>query len=320
MNCRRHRLRYDRSGTLPALHDRYAMSPNTALPLSIDTSADLAVLEAASQVRRTPCGEGEMAWHLWGAGLPVLLLHGGAGSWTHWARNIGPLLQAGRKVLVPDLPGFGASAVPPDGHDADALPHWLELGLAGLLAEEPVDVVGFSFGGLVDGLLAASCPRRIQRLVLVGAPALSAEPVAPIPLRAWQGEPAGAARDAIHRHNLEQLMLACTSSVDDLALQIHSANVERDRMRKRRLHRADLLLRTLPRLACPVAGIWGAEDALYRGRFNVVEHAFTLVQNHHRLKFVPGVGHWVQYEDAKAFNEALDAALRMPLQLRSESS
>ena len=248
----------------------------------------------------------------------MLLLHGGAGSWTHWARNIGALVQAGRKVLVPDLPGFGDSAVPPHGHDADALPPWVELGLSGLLADAPVDVVGFSFGGLVAGLLADCCPHRVRRLVLVGAPALSSEPVAPIALRAWQGVPSGPARDAIHRHNLEQLMLARASSVDGLALHIHAANLERDRMRKRRLHRSDLLLRTLPRLACPVAGIWGAEDALYRGRQNVVEHAFTLAPRRCGLNFIHGTGHWVQYEAAEAFNAALDAALGMPLQARSE--
>ena len=40
----------------------------------------------------------------------MLLLHGGSGSWTHWLRNIQPLVDAGRQVLVPDLPGFGDSA------------------------------------------------------------------------------------------------------------------------------------------------------------------------------------------------------------------
>ncbi|WP_298232570.1 hypothetical protein [uncultured Azohydromonas sp.] len=37
--------------------------------------------------------------------------------------------------------------------------------------------------------------------------------------------------------------------MDELALHIHGTHVERDRMKKRRLHRSDLLLRTLPRLA-----------------------------------------------------------------------
>jgi 2-hydroxy-6-oxonona-2,4-dienedioate hydrolase len=303
-------------GKHACLH-QYAMILTGALPTSIDTPADLAVLESAAQVRRTPCGEGEMVWHLWGAGPPVLLLHGGAGSWTHWARNIGALVRAGRHVLVPDLPGFGDSAAPPDSHDADALPPWVEQGLGRLLGDAPLDVVGFSFGGLVAGLLAARCPGRVGRLVLVGAPALSPKPVPPIPLRSWHAEPAGPGRDAIHRHNLERLMLARASSVDALALAIHGANLERDRMKKRRLHRSDLLLRTMSQLACPVAGIWGAEDALYRGRLDVVEHAFTLVQDRHCLTFIPGAGHWVQYEDARAFDAALDAALGMPLQLPS---
>lgn len=103
-----------------------------------------------------------MVWHCWGSGSPVVLLHGGSGSWTHWARNIEALAVTGQHVLVPDLPGFGDSASPPNGHDADALPPWLEVGLQQLLGEEPADLVGFSFGGLVAGLLAQRCSARAR--------------------------------------------------------------------------------------------------------------------------------------------------------------
>jgi 2-hydroxy-6-oxonona-2,4-dienedioate hydrolase len=44
---------------------------------------------------------------------PVVLFHGGSGSWTHWVRNIQPLVAAGRQVIAADLPGFGDSASPP---------------------------------------------------------------------------------------------------------------------------------------------------------------------------------------------------------------
>jgi pimeloyl-ACP methyl ester carboxylesterase len=271
--------------------------------------AELQRLQTEARIERTPCGAESMLWHLWGHGAPVVLLHGGSGSWTHWARNIESLAEAGRQVLVPDLPGFGDSASPPEGHDADALPVWLEMGLGRLLGEEPVDLVGFSFGGLVAGLLAARCPDRVRRLVIVGAPALTAQPMPPLALRSWQAEPPGARRDAIHRHNLQCLMLAQASSVDALALQIHDANLQRDRMTKRRLHRSDLLLQTLPRISCPVAGIWGAEDALYRGRSSVVEHALRQAPSFRSLVFIAHAGHWVQYEDAAAFNAALASAL-----------
>ena len=122
-------------------------------------------------------------WHRWGDGEPVVLLHGGAGSWTHWARNIGALVAAGRCVLAADLPGFGDSAPPPSGRDADALPQPVEQGLRELLGAAPCDLVGFSFGSMVASFLAAQQPGRVRRLVLVGAPALSSEPMTRLGLR-----------------------------------------------------------------------------------------------------------------------------------------
>ena len=87
----------------------------------VDTWADLQALQAGAERLSTPCGDGELVWHRWGAhdsadrGAPVVLLHGGSGSWTHWVRNIAALAQAGHSVWVPDLPGFGDSSPPPDG-------------------------------------------------------------------------------------------------------------------------------------------------------------------------------------------------------------
>ena len=84
---------------------------------SVHSMADLANIEAASQRLETPCGDGVIVWHSWGEGQPLLLLHGGSGSWTHWVRNVVPLRDAGYRLLVPDLPGFGDSSLLPDGRD-----------------------------------------------------------------------------------------------------------------------------------------------------------------------------------------------------------
>jgi 2-hydroxy-6-oxonona-2,4-dienedioate hydrolase len=82
-------------------------------------------LRAQATRRETPCGAGATVWHVWGDARPgqppVVLFHGGSGSWTHWVRNIQPLVAAGRQVIAADLPGFGDSASPPSGGDADAL-------------------------------------------------------------------------------------------------------------------------------------------------------------------------------------------------------
>jgi pimeloyl-ACP methyl ester carboxylesterase len=268
-------------------------------------------LHRRAQRVETPCGDGALVWHRWGppGGRPVLLLHGGSGSWTHWVRNIGPLVQAGRAVLVPDLPGFGESAPPPDGHDADVLPGWLELGLQSLIGAAPVDLVGFSFGGLVAGLWAQAVPARVARLVLVGSPGLSAELLPPLDLRRWDGLPTAAQRAAVHRHNLLQLMLAHEASATALAVALHAANVERDRLRKRRLMLTDALVPVLTGLFCPVHGIWGADDVLYRHRLPLIGQVLSRAPGFQTLQLLPRAGHWVQFEAAEAFNAALAAAL-----------
>ncbi|GCL63814.1 alpha/beta fold hydrolase [Pseudaquabacterium pictum] len=268
-------------------------------------------LLAAATRHTTPCGDGDLVWHRWGpaGGAPVVLLHGGSGSWTHWLRNIAPLAAAGHAVWVADMPGFGDSAAPPDGGDADVLPGWLETGLQQLLGATPVAVVGFSFGALVAGLWAQARPARVARLVLVGSPGLSAERLPPLDLRRWDSLPPGPARLAVHRHNLLQLMLAHAASATPLAVTLHAANVERDRLRQRRMMLTDAVARLLPQLACPVHGIWGALDVLYAQRLPLIGQVLATAPGHRSLVLVPEAGHWVAWEAAEAFNAALAAAL-----------
>ena len=268
-------------------------------------------LLATAARHTTPCGAGDVVWHRWGpaGSAPVVLLHGGSGSWTHWLRNIAPLVAAGHAVWVPDMPGFGDSAAPPDGQDADVLPGWLEAGLHQLLGDTPVALVGFSFGALVAGLWAQARPARVQRLVLVGSPGLSAERLPPLDLRRWDNLPPGPGRLAVHHHNLLQLMLAHAASATPLAVALHAANVERDRLRQRRMMLTDAVAHLLPRLACPVHGIWGAQDVLYASRLPLIGQVLGTAPGFRGLVLVPEAGHWVAFEAADAFNAALAAAL-----------
>src|SRR5690606_37875478 len=67
-------------------------------------------LQLEAEVSRTPCGQGDLVWRKWGSGAPVVLCHGGSGSWTHWIRTI-PTLRHHYEVWVPDLPGLGDSTM-----------------------------------------------------------------------------------------------------------------------------------------------------------------------------------------------------------------
>ncbi|MFT3719657.1 alpha/beta fold hydrolase [Pseudorhodoferax sp.] len=271
-------------------------------------------LLAAAQPLQTLCGDGHIQWHRWGpadagpAG-PVVLLHGGSGSWTHWVRNIDALAAAGRQVLVPDLPGFGDSARPPGGGDADAVAQALEQGFADLLGGQRCDLVGFSFGGLTAGLLAAAHPARAARLVLVGAPAMGVSDSGAVVLRGWRHLSDPAARAAVHRHNLGVLMLHRPEAIDALALALHAANVGRDRLQRRRLSRTEALKQALRQLHCPVRAIYGREDVLYRGRMDALAAAFAQEPGFRGLALIDGAGHWVQYEQPAVFDAALAAAL-----------
>ncbi|MEO7150738.1 MAG: alpha/beta fold hydrolase [Burkholderiaceae bacterium] len=279
--------------------------------MSIDTLAQVADLERRARRIETPCGDAAMVWHTWGEAdaAPVVLLHGGSGSWTHWVRNIDALVAAGRRVWIPDLPGFGDSAPPPAGGDADAVALPVAQGLQTLLGDAVVDVVGFSFGGMVATFVAVAQPARVRRLVLVGAPALGIAVPRPILMRGWTHLTHGAARDAAIRANLAALMFADPGAIDAFAIALQEHNVDRDRLRRRRLSRTDAILRHLPQVQAQVHGIWGERDALYVGHIDRIEPVLRLAPGFASLQVIESAGHWVAFEAAPRFDAALEAAL-----------
>lgn len=279
-----------------------------AIPPEVQCLAGLATR------RTTPCGAGELVWRVWGNARPgvrpLVLLHGGSGSWTHWVRNIDALVAAGHQLWVPDLPGFGDSALPPSGSDADALVEPLHDGLQQLLQGAACDLVGFSFGGMTAGMLLAAYPALAARLVLVGAPAMGVVPRPQFALKAWRHLPTLAEQLGVHRYNLAALMLHDPDLIDGLALQTHVLNMQHDRMPRRRLSHTDILARSLAQVPCPVHAIYGQHDALYKSWIDQLAGAYAQAAPHFcGLTLIEGAGHWVQFERPQAFHAALLAAL-----------
>lgn len=279
----------------------------------------VAQLQARARRMTTPCGDGHIVWHQWGdaagAGAPpVVLLHGGSGSWTHWVRNIEALVAGGRQVWAPDLPGFGDSDGVPGGQDADTMLEPLQQGLRWLLGTRAFDLVGFSFGGMTAGMLAARYPAGVRQLVVVGAPGMWASGERAVRLLGWRHLPSAAARQEAHRHNLQALMLHDAAAIDEDTLALHTHNVLRDRLPRRRLSQTDVLAQALRRVACPVHAIYGRHDKLYVGREAELELALRRsAPRFAGLHWIDDSGHWVQYEQPARFDAALRACLEAPL-------
>ncbi|MBR0672002.1 alpha/beta fold hydrolase [Neoroseomonas soli] len=259
---------------------------------------------AAEQAARTetPCGAGSLVWRAWGKGRPLVLLHGGSGSWRHWLRNI-PVLAARRRVLCPDLPGLGDSDMPPQGATPAIIGEILRDGLAMLLPGQGYDLVGFSFGALCAGHLAAADHDRCLSLTVVGAGALGLQrsPTELVKVRHLEG----AAREEANRYNLAELMFADPARIDEAALAMQDLHTRRARFKSKGYANTDSLKQAILRSRAPLACIYGEQDAIARPHVPLRLELIRSLREGARTEMIPGAGHWVAYEAAKEFNAAL---------------
>jgi len=276
--------------------------------LSLKQEIDAAIDKAKRIELPTPSGM--QVWHVWNeaAGNPLVLLHGGSGSWNHWVRNVLPLSES-RAVWTLDTPGLGDSELPSGAEDADDLSVPLAQGLEVLFKENPVDTVGFSFGGLMAGFLAAQQPALIKRMVLVGVPGLGLSNNIPN-MRGFRVNMTHEERMGVHRNNLLAIMLHEEKNITPELLAMQEHNVLRDRLRRRRIARSDVLLSLQKHWTCEVHGIWGEKDALYEGALHLIPDLLTDC-NLKQFDVIQDAGHWVQFEASDAFNQTLNRCLTL---------
>lgn len=270
-----------------------------------DPAAVVDAIARTARKVRTPCGDGEMVWRVWGAGEPLVLFHGGSGSWTHWIRNVGELSRH-CELWVADIPGLGDSAMPPQPWVPQTIADVVVAGLERLFpTPRRLRVVGFSFGGQVAGLTAARMGDRIQSLTLVGVAALGLradprEPFAKVRTGMSAAEVAG-----VYHQNLRVLMFADPANIDALAVHLQAENIRRARFRSRPFAATDTLARALADVTARVSTIWGTRDIIARPS---LEARLDILRRHHpdlEVRLIEGAGHWVAYEAADRFNAAL---------------
>jgi len=257
-----------------------------------------------------PCEAGAMVWRIWGEGPPLVLLHGASGSWTHWIRNVLPL-AARFRVLVPDMPGYGDSDAPREPHTADSLADLVTSGTDALLPPPTsFDLAGFSFGGIIAGLVAARFTRRVRTLVLLGTGGLA---LGRTPTRSLLRIRSGMAPDEIrhvYRENLRTLMIANADKIDDLAVFLQIENLRRTRFRSGDIPESDSLLKTLPAIQARITSIWGSRDAFTGPHHEECRRILTSGQRDPDFRVIEGAGHWTPYEAADQVNAILIDMLR----------
>jgi pimeloyl-ACP methyl ester carboxylesterase len=111
----------------------------------------------------------------------VLTIHGGP-DWDHsYLREPLDRLAGRHRLILPDLRGCGlsTSGLGDDQYTPDAVINDL-ISLLDILGADRVDVLGFSYGGLLAQRLALTAPHRVRRLIIASSSVL------PVPDHAFQ--------------------------------------------------------------------------------------------------------------------------------------
>ena len=113
----------------------------------------------------------------------VVMLHGNP-SWSYlWRHQIGPVVDAGYRVVAPDLVGMGMSDKPAKLDDYTVARHveWMRALLVDELALADVDMMLHDWGGIIGMRLAAENPGLVDRMVISNTGLPDRDPAEPLP-------------------------------------------------------------------------------------------------------------------------------------------
>jgi pimeloyl-ACP methyl ester carboxylesterase len=266
-------------------------------------SMSLAELDRRAERFETPCGDGTMVWRRWGTGAPLVLFHGGSGSWSHWSRNIDALAQR-YQVWVPDLPASGESSMPPEPTTAQSYAAVVAAGIEALIPDGQVAIAGFSLGSHLAEAVAEAIPDRLRLVVLIrgnwGVPGENPSPR----LRKWRNVDDPVERAAVLRHNLATLMLHDPAIIDDAMIRAYDADLKRSRLKPGFFNTSrDPAL--LEKLRMPVVCIAGEYDVYAMPSVAAQAEAVQRRRPGTPFHIIAGAGHWVIYEAADRVNPLL---------------
>jgi pimeloyl-ACP methyl ester carboxylesterase len=203
--------------------------------------------------------------------VPVVCVHGFLSSRRVWDRVL-PRLAATRRVICPDLPGFGESEKPDPARYSYAVDSLAEslLDVASAVGASRFDLIGHGLGGGVALALAVRHPSVVQRLVLVAPHVFPADP--PFLLRAARWPVLGRllfkqvyGRTAIERLVLEETDSEARERAGERLFAYFNAPEAREAAYATLEAMSDTrtLVATLPRVLAESLVVWGRDDRRY---------------------------------------------------------
>ncbi len=125
-----------------------------------------------------------------GEGPLVVLCHGFPELGFSWRHQLPALTEAGYRVAVPDMRGFGQSSAPQEVEAYDVLTLCADMtGLLDALGEERAVFVGHDWGASLVWHLALVAPERVRAVAGLSVPLTPRAPAPPVEiLRAHLGE------------------------------------------------------------------------------------------------------------------------------------
>lgn len=218
-------------------------------------------------------------------GQPVVLVHGLGGRAEDWRALAPYFAQAGYRVYMPDLIGYGRSAQPSNFSYSIRDEAALVVGFLNTAGLKRVDLGGWSMGGWIAQVVAANHPERVKRLLLFDSAGLYEMPD-------WNTNLFTPATPA-QLNQLDALLMPHPPRIpyfvaaDILRVSKESGWVV-SRAMAQMLTGRDVTDSMLPNLRMPVLIEWGAEDRIIP--IDQAEKIHRLVRQS-QLDVFPGCGH-----------------------------
>ena len=250
-----------------------------------------------------------VCWRIWGKGQPIIFLHGGYGSWRHWIKQV-TYLSKDYQILVPDMPGFGESSDlksehTPENISLNLYQTFRKLKITDL---DNINLVGFSFGGLISGHLSYQFLKKgieLKNLILVGPGGTGARRG---PMREMvRRTPKMSFEEILRAHfeNLKILMINNPKNIDLLSLYIQLENTNNHRLKSRPISATNTLIKILEKQNIIPYLIFGEKDATVGPYLEERVSIFRAACKDIRIHVEISAGHWIMYEKPDNFNKLI---------------